>query len=151
MQALHQRKMYDMCGVDLQSQAAYELACKGIIRPLLRNSPFIYGIRCIEFKRPEFTLEINAVNASEPYLCGLICEIGMKLRSVAHCRKIRCTRYGYFTYNDSLLRSHWNLQNIVDNFGVCRQLIERYPEMLSDESSTPVGTITNEVDSDNVK
>ena len=56
MQASHQKKMYEMCGVDLQSQAAYDLAVQGPIRPMVTNIPLIYGIRCIEFKRPYFTI-----------------------------------------------------------------------------------------------
>lgn len=56
LQASHQRKMYEICGVDMQSQSAYELAVKGPIRPAVSNVPLIYSIRCIEFKRPYFTL-----------------------------------------------------------------------------------------------
>ena len=56
LQASHQRKMYEMCGVDMQSQSAYELAIKGPIRPAMSNIPLIYSIRCIEYKRPYFTL-----------------------------------------------------------------------------------------------
>lgn len=54
--ASHQRKMYEMCGVDMQSQTAYELAVKGPIRPVASNIPLLYSIRCIEFKRPYFTI-----------------------------------------------------------------------------------------------
>jgi hypothetical protein len=56
LQASHQRKMYEMCGVNMQSQSAYELAIKGPIRPAVSNIPLIYSIRCIEFKRPFFTI-----------------------------------------------------------------------------------------------
>lgn len=44
------------CGVDLQSQAAFELAAKGPIRPLNSKIPVIYGIKCVEFDPPNFTL-----------------------------------------------------------------------------------------------
>lgn len=56
LQASHQKKMYELCGVDPQSQAAYELALQGMIRPAVSNIPLIYSIRCIEFKRPYFTI-----------------------------------------------------------------------------------------------
>lgn len=141
MQSLYQRRMFDLMGVDIQSQAAYELACKGPIRPMVKNSPLIYGIRCIEYKLPRFTLEIHAMNASEQYLCDLICEIGKKLRSVAHCRQLRCTRYGYFTFEDSLLRANWRPQDILENMMVCRKIIRQNPSMLADEVSTPVGDL----------
>ena len=56
LQATHQKKMYEMCGVDLQSQAAYDLAVKGTIRPMVTNIPLIYGLRCIDFWNPYFTI-----------------------------------------------------------------------------------------------
>lgn len=138
MQSLYQRQMFELMGVDIQSQAAYELACKGPIRPVDKKNPLIYGIRCIEYRLPRFTLEIHAMNASEAYLCGLICEIGMKLRSVAHCRQLRCTRYGYFTFEDSLLRAKWRPENILENMALCTKIIDENQSMLADEVSTPV-------------
>lgn len=45
-----------MCGVDIQSQAAYELAVKGLIRPSRKEIPVVYGIKCIEFKLPDFVI-----------------------------------------------------------------------------------------------
>jgi mitochondrial mRNA pseudouridine synthase TRUB2 len=59
LQASHQKKMYELCGVDLQSQAAYDLAVEGPIRPAVTNVPLIYSIKCIEFKRPYFTIGKN--------------------------------------------------------------------------------------------
>lgn len=56
MQASHQKKMFEMCGVDIQSQAAYEMAVQGPLRPAESNIPLIYGLRCIEFKKPYFTI-----------------------------------------------------------------------------------------------
>lgn len=138
MQSLYQRQMFELMGVDIQSQAGYELACKGPIRPVDKKNPLIYGIRCIDYKLPRFTLEIHAMNASEEYLCGLICEIGKKLRSVAHCRQLRCTRYGYFKFEDSLLRSKWRAENMLENMAVCRRIIGENQSMLADDVSTPV-------------
>lgn len=139
MQASHQRQMFEMSGVDIQSQNAYELACKGPIRPMNRENPMIYGIQCIEFKRPEFTLEIHAMNASEQYLCNIIAEIGLQMRSVAHCIKLRCTRYGFFTFEDSLVRGKWRPQNMLENMLLCRKIITENKSMLTDKVSTPVG------------
>lgn len=139
MQASHQRKMFEMSGVDIQSQAAYELACKGPIRPVSRENPLIYGMECIEFKRPDFTLEIQAMNANEEYLCSMVAEIGLQMRSVAHCTKLRCTRYGFFTFEDSLLRSHWRVQDLLQNMVLCQRIVNQNPSMLKDSVSTPVG------------
>lgn len=56
LQASHQKKMYEMCGVDLQSQTAYELAAQGPLRPADTSVPVIYSLRCIEYKKPFFTI-----------------------------------------------------------------------------------------------
>jgi mitochondrial mRNA pseudouridine synthase TRUB2 len=56
LQSSHQKKMYELCGVDLQSQAAYELAAQGPIRPYKAKIPVIYSLRCIEYKKPYFTI-----------------------------------------------------------------------------------------------
>lgn len=45
-----------LSGVHIQSQAAYELAVQGLIRPANKNIPMIYTIRCIDFNSPDFTL-----------------------------------------------------------------------------------------------
>lgn len=59
LQASHQKKMFELCGVDMQSQAAYDLAVKGTIRPADKSQPMIYGIRLVEFRRPFFTIGKN--------------------------------------------------------------------------------------------
>jgi mitochondrial mRNA pseudouridine synthase TRUB2 len=56
MESSHQKKMFELCGVDLQSQAAFELAVQGPLRPAVSNIPLLYSIRCIEYKKPYFTL-----------------------------------------------------------------------------------------------
>lgn len=56
IQTSHQKKMFELCGVDLQSQTAFELAAKGPLRPIKENVPLIYSMRCIEFKKPYFTI-----------------------------------------------------------------------------------------------
>ncbi|ERL92096.1 hypothetical protein D910_09417 [Dendroctonus ponderosae] len=93
MQASHQRKMFELCGVDMESQAAYDLAKQGLIRPANAKIPIIYGIKCVEFEGPHFTLEIQCVNEYEDYMTHIINEIGLKLRSVAHCTDIQCIRH----------------------------------------------------------
>ncbi|XP_055853949.1 pseudouridylate synthase TRUB2, mitochondrial [Episyrphus balteatus] len=131
LQASHQRKMYELCGVDLQSQAAYEMASKGIIRPASNSQPVLYGIKLIDFNRPEFTLEVAAINENEDYLATLIHEIGIELRTVAHCTAIRCIRHGHFGIEDSLLRNSWDLASIFENMRKTRKILEDHPQMLN--------------------
>lgn len=45
-----------LCGVDIQSQAAYELATRGLVRPSNSKTPLLYGIKCVHFESPDFTI-----------------------------------------------------------------------------------------------
>lgn len=56
LQASHQKKMFELCGVDVQSQTAYDLAVQGPLRPSVTNIPLIYSLRCIDLKRPYFII-----------------------------------------------------------------------------------------------
>lgn len=139
MQATYQKQMYEMSGLDIQSQAAYELACKGLIRPPNIKQTIIYGLRNIEFTGRTFTIEVQSMNANEEILANLVIQIAIELRTVACCSKIRCTRYGYFSFENSLLRGHWNLQNVLRSMHDCQLIWNKYPSMKSEEVSTPVG------------
>ncbi|CAL7947807.1 unnamed protein product [Xylocopa violacea] len=134
MQSSHQRKMFEICGVDIQSQAAYELALKGPIRPLDRNIPMVYVIKCIDFSPPEFTLEIVCTNEYDMYLKTIIHELGMQLRSCATCTQICCTQDGLFHKKYALLSKHWTLKEIVNSIKMCREMIEQNPNILNQEN-----------------
>ncbi|XP_053697034.1 pseudouridylate synthase TRUB2, mitochondrial [Sabethes cyaneus] len=135
MQASHQKKMFELCGIDIQSQAAYDMAVKGTIRPADNTQPMIYGIKLVEFRRPFFTIEIHAINETEAYIGILIHEIGLGLKSVAHCVGIRCIRHGHFDLEHSLLRNNWNLQSILASMAHTNQLIKQHPEILNQSIS----------------
>lgn len=40
----------------MKTQEAYELAVKGLIRPMGKSPPIITAIRCLQFALPEFQL-----------------------------------------------------------------------------------------------
>lgn len=42
--------------IDMKTQEAYELAVKGLIRPMGKSPPIITAIRCLQFALPEFQL-----------------------------------------------------------------------------------------------
>ncbi|XP_017877533.1 mitochondrial mRNA pseudouridine synthase Trub2 [Ceratina calcarata] len=130
MQSSHQRKMFDLCGVDIQSQAAYELALRGPIRPANSNIPMIYTIKCVDFSPPEFTLEIVCTNEYDMYLKTIIHDLGMQLRSCATCTQILCVQDGLFNIKHALLQKHWTLEEIVSNVQFCRQVIEQNEDVL---------------------
>ncbi|MGH0153267.1 UNVERIFIED_CONTAM: hypothetical protein FKN15_045999 [Acipenser sinensis] len=112
IQGTNQTALLTFSGVDLKSQEAYELAVKGLLRPLQKTPPIITGVRCVRFAPPEFTLEIQCLNETPQYLRKLIHEIGLELRSAAVCSHVRRTRDGFFTLPDALLRSHWDLRSV---------------------------------------
>lgn len=136
IQGSHQRKAFEMCGVDMQSQAAYDLAVQGLIRPAKNDIPVIYSVRCLDFRKPYFTLEIFSINEKEDYLARLIHEIGLSLRTHAHCVKLRCVRHGIFTVDDALTRERWNLQEIVSNMSLCNKKLTSQPDMLKQVTPT---------------
>ena len=118
--------------------------------------PLIYSFRCIDFKKPHFTIgnflshhvgpfidltficitRIHATNESEAYLSILIHVIGLHLKSAAHCTQIRYIRHGQFTLEDSLVRRHWHLECLFNNMTACQNFIQKYPEMLRQLSPT---------------
>ncbi|XP_003699887.1 pseudouridylate synthase TRUB2, mitochondrial [Megachile rotundata] len=134
MQSSHQRKMFELCGVDMQSQAAYDLAVKGPLRPADPNVPMIYTIKCVEFSPPHFALEIVCVNEDDMYLKTIIHELGMQLHSTATCTQVLCIQDGLFTINNALLPKHWSLKNIIENMYLCQKLIRENEEVLSQDS-----------------
>lgn len=42
--------------LDLQTQEAYEMATRGLVRPMSKSPMLITGIRCLHFAPPEFLL-----------------------------------------------------------------------------------------------
>ena len=49
--------VFRYAGVRPNSQEAYDMACQGIIRPQSNEvPPMLYGIKCIHFEPPDFTL-----------------------------------------------------------------------------------------------
>ncbi|XP_042913003.1 pseudouridylate synthase TRUB2, mitochondrial-like [Parasteatoda tepidariorum] len=61
IQFTHQALAYRYSGVDIQSQEAYELASKGLVRPIGRTKPILYNIKCSRLALPEFTLGIPLI------------------------------------------------------------------------------------------
>ncbi|KAK3763718.1 hypothetical protein RRG08_021390 [Elysia crispata] len=124
-QAAHTRQMYNMHGVNPDSQAAYEMAAQGIVRPRERRTmPILYSVKCIDFQPPDFTLEIHSINETCQYLRQLIHDLAIKLKSTAVCTGIRRLRYGHFDTERALLRQHWHLDHIVDNIRSNMDLLE---------------------------
>ncbi|KAJ7409825.1 TruB pseudouridine synthase family member 2 [Pitangus sulphuratus] len=110
--------------IDMQTQEAYELAVKGLIRPMDKSPPIITAIRCLQFAPPEFQLEIHCLHETQQYLRKIVHEIGLELKSSAVCTQVRRTRDGVFTLDDALPRTQWDLRSIRDAIRNCRLKVE---------------------------
>ncbi|XP_065226945.1 pseudouridylate synthase TRUB2, mitochondrial [Planococcus citri] len=129
VQANHQKNLFHLTGVDLQSQSAYELASSGLIRPAVKDAPVIYNIKCIDFSSPDFTLEITSLNEDEEYLLKVILDVGYFLKNVASTVSIRCIRVGFFNIELALLKKHFTVENVLENMKKCYNIIEQSKKM----------------------
>ena len=119
MTADHRFNMIRSCGVDPDSQAAYELLSQGQVRPFSNQTdPIVYKMRCISFKVPEFVLSIQAVNVSQLYLGQLVHRLGISMRSTAHVTKLRCVQLGPFNVDSALLDKYLTAKNVLKNINI---------------------------------
>lgn len=114
IQGSHQKALVMYSNLDLQSQEAYEMATRGVLRPMNKSPMLITGIRCLQFAPPEFLLEVQCMHETQQQLRKLVHEIGLELKTTAVCSQVRRTRDGFFTLDDALLRTHWDLHSIQD-------------------------------------
>ncbi|NWS72206.1 TRUB2 synthase, partial [Crotophaga sulcirostris] len=110
--------------IDMKTQEAYELAVKGLIRPMEKSPPIITAIRCLQFTLPEFQLEIHCLHETQQYLRKIVHEIGLELKSSAVCTQVRRIRDGVFTLDDALLRTQWDLQSIQNAIRNCQLKVQ---------------------------
>uniref|UniRef100_A0A0M3IJ77 TruB_N domain-containing protein n=1 Tax=Ascaris lumbricoides TaxID=6252 RepID=A0A0M3IJ77_ASCLU len=125
VQAQYKRLAFELANVDLQSQEAFELACKGLPRAKILGTPIVYGISLNSFKAPHFSLTLNCVSETDSFLRDFIREIAISLGTTASCRRLLCSRIGPFDAEHSLLDKHFTLSNIFTNMRLCRGIIEK--------------------------
>ncbi|XP_066112169.1 pseudouridylate synthase TRUB2, mitochondrial [Saccopteryx bilineata] len=114
IQGSHQKSLVMYSSLDLQTQEAYEMAVRGLIRPMNKSPMLITGIRCLHFAPPEFLLEVQCMHETQKQLRRLVHEIGLELKTTAVCCQVRRTREGCFTLDDALLRAQWDFHSIQD-------------------------------------
>ncbi|XP_016067310.1 PREDICTED: probable tRNA pseudouridine synthase 2 isoform X2 [Miniopterus natalensis] len=114
IQGSHQKALVTYSSLDLQTQEAYEMAVRGLIRPMSKSPMLITGIRCLHFAPPEFLLEVQCMHETQKQLRRLVHEIGLELKTSAVCSQVRRTRDGCFTLDDALLRTQWDLYSIQE-------------------------------------
>ncbi|XP_060056266.1 pseudouridylate synthase TRUB2, mitochondrial isoform X2 [Erinaceus europaeus] len=114
IQGSHQKALVNYSNLDLKTQEAYEMAVTGSIRPMNKSPMLVTGIRCLHFAPPEFLLEVQCMHETQKNLRKLVHEIGLELKTTAVCSQVRRTRDGFFTLDDALLRTQWDLYSIQD-------------------------------------
>ncbi|KAM3825423.1 pseudouridylate synthase TRUB2, mitochondrial isoform 1-T1 [Vipera latastei] len=112
IQGSNHKALLQWANLDLQTQEAYELAVKGLIRPMNKSPPLITAVRCLRFDPPEFQLEIHCLHETQQYLRKIVHEIGLELKTTAVCTQVRRFRDGVLGLEDALLRTQWDLPNI---------------------------------------
>jgi tRNA U55 pseudouridine synthase TruB len=114
-------------GLNLKSQAAYEMAVKGTIKPSVQNlSPVLYSIRCVNFKPPDFKIRLVTLNENHLYLKSLVNGVGLDLRTNACVVNIRCTKYGPFNTQDhAILQKHWDVEHVMQSIYSLKELVEK--------------------------
>jgi len=111
-------------GVHMDSDRAFELASKGLVRPQTESSPIVYSSKCLNFDPPHFELEISAINATEQFLWQFVQELGLRLHTIAVCTKVICTKIGPFDLDLALLPKHWDLECVVDNMNRTSKILK---------------------------
>jgi len=123
IQASHQKMAWKAVDVDPASQEAYELAAQGPVKPDMLTDTIIYGIRCVDWKLPAFTLKVECVGENQQFVYDLVSEMAIRLKTHGHCTKVRCSQVGPFTANQSLLPQQFNLENVLRNIGYNKKIV----------------------------
>lgn len=113
IQGANQKALLLYSNVDMRSKEAYNMAVEGTLGPDGKSAPILTALRCIRFQPPNFTLEVQCVNETQKYLCKVLHEVGLELRSNAVCKGVRRTRDGPFTLQDALTRHHWTVHDVM--------------------------------------
>uniref|UniRef100_A0A8D2PKG1 TruB pseudouridine synthase family member 2 n=1 Tax=Zosterops lateralis melanops TaxID=1220523 RepID=A0A8D2PKG1_ZOSLA len=135
IQGTNQKALLMYSNIDMKTQEAYELAVKGLIRPMGKSPPIITAVRCLQFALPEFHLEIHCLHETQQYLRKMVHEIGLELKSSAVCTQVRRIRDGVFTVDDALPRTQWNMQSIQEAIQNCQLKVETELEKTLGEQS----------------
>ena len=122
----HQSRAWEVAEVGVDTQEAYELACKGPVRPKMISESLVYNISLLEAELPHFTLEIQVVEGSgdqdQGHLVRLVEELAIKCKTVASVHSVRCAALGPWSADSALLYKHLDLQNVLNNISHNRNI-----------------------------
>ncbi len=89
LQANYQKLSFQYAGVDIQSQEAYDLVSRGMVRPQGLSQAIFFLLKCVHLRRPYFTLEVHCLGETEFQLRAFIQELGLMLKTTACSTQIR--------------------------------------------------------------
>jgi len=130
-QATHRDLMFRETGIDYSSQAAFETASRGFVRPKadFRSAVFV-SVDLVKFRPPYFTVEVHATNGACEDLSELIHHLGIACRTRAAAARIHRLRAGPVTLKDALLFTEWNCDNCLDNVEINSRLVDEMERKL---------------------
>jgi len=115
-EAAHRDLIFREAGVDHASEAAFETASRGFLRPKADFGVAAFAsCHLVKFRSPYFTLEVHALQGNADDLSELVHHVGMAMRTRAAAARIHRLRAGPFTLKDALLCTEWNCDNCVEN------------------------------------
>uniref|UniRef100_A0A1I7V078 TruB_N domain-containing protein n=1 Tax=Caenorhabditis tropicalis TaxID=1561998 RepID=A0A1I7V078_9PELO len=109
--------------VDLESTEAFELARRGVPRAQLPGAQIVYSIDLNWFRSPRFSVTIQCSGEDDEMLRQLIETIGSNLGSESMTIRLQRQHFGPFGSENSLLEKQINLQNIVRNIHLNRDIL----------------------------
>lgn len=129
--------------VDLESSEAFELARRGVPRAQLPGAQIIYSIELNWFRSPRFSITAQCSGEDDEMLRKLIEHIGANLGTESLTIRLQRQNFGPFSGDNALLEKQINLQNIVRNIQLNRNILassqsinNKVVEENSKESST---------------
>ena len=134
----HQRDAFKQAGVNLQSQEAYDMAVKGLVRPVKEQAgcAIIYRMECVHFQPPKVKLKVTCINESPIYLAELSAELGLKLRTNAVLDRLQLVSYGPFATQDSILSKSMSLQQVLNNISDNHSKLLVLKQMVNQQNPT---------------
>uniref|UniRef100_A0A7I5EC87 TruB_N domain-containing protein n=1 Tax=Haemonchus contortus TaxID=6289 RepID=A0A7I5EC87_HAECO len=128
VQSEYRKMAFQAAEVDLQSEAAFEIARKGLPRAQLAGAQIVYKCDVKHFSLPFFALQVQCVGETDAFLRCFIHELGVSLGTTASCVRLQRSSFGPFHADHALLEKQISLQNIIRNIELCRRIMKNLPE-----------------------
>uniref|UniRef100_A0A914YUP6 Pseudouridine synthase II N-terminal domain-containing protein n=1 Tax=Panagrolaimus superbus TaxID=310955 RepID=A0A914YUP6_9BILA len=124
LRAQYKRASFELAEVDIKSQAAFELARKGVPRPRILDTPVVYNASVNNFNSPYFGLTIQVTGETDYFLRAFIHELGCSLGTIACTKQLRRIRMDVLGKDHALLDKELNVVNIIRNILLCNNALD---------------------------